>query len=180
MVQYSNGAGRWSRSRADLPVFMKRSAAAHTITIRPKTSRDPPPGPPMRNAVTPKMSLNRQKGIPMVKLRKNGRTKNRWMASISLRTISFSGEQVSCGMTFLIRETTGSGDPEVLSGPRRKAHNHYSPGLSFPSQYDQADACGNCNDPRVKRGLSGRKRRGRRKGCCCRQGFRRQGKGLSG
>jgi hypothetical protein len=70
MVQYSNGEGRWRRSRADRPIFIRRSENAQKITSHPKS------GTPARIRVIPKSSLNTQKGMPIVKLRKTGLRKN--------------------------------------------------------------------------------------------------------
>jgi hypothetical protein len=73
MVQYSKGAERCIRSSVDRPVFIRRSAAAQ-ITIRnPKVLRKRSCPAPVRIAVIPKSSLKIQNGIPIVKLKKNGR-----------------------------------------------------------------------------------------------------------
>lgn len=100
MEQYSNRAGRLSRSSEERPIFIRRSIVAQQITSHPKRVNRRSIGAPTRIAVIPKRSLNMQNGIPIVKLRKNGRWKNLWIASDSfshahLSLLCISGDMVS-------------------------------------------------------------------------------------
>jgi hypothetical protein len=90
IVQYSNGAGWWRRSNVDRPIFITRSAAAQKITIHPTITRKRSSGDPARTAAIPKSTLNRQKGMPIVILKKNGRRKNFSIASVLFPPVRFS------------------------------------------------------------------------------------------
>jgi hypothetical protein len=77
-------------SRITLPVFISMSAPDHPMTNHPKTIRERFDGVPIRTAVSPKSILNMQKGIPMLRLKKNGRIKNFWSLSAFLSYLLFS------------------------------------------------------------------------------------------
>ena len=67
-------------------MFMIRSASAQIITAHPKTKTSVDACEPMRMSVMPNSSLKMQNGMPIVRLKKSGRVKNRWRISdLSLR-----------------------------------------------------------------------------------------------
>jgi hypothetical protein len=76
IVPNSTGAGRWRRSRSDRPRFIVRSPRAQITMVPPEIVRRRSDGLPIRIAVAPKSSLNKQKGMPIVRLKKNGRWKS--------------------------------------------------------------------------------------------------------
>jgi hypothetical protein len=71
-------------------MFIRRSAVAQNITIHPKATRKRSYAAPARIAATPKSSLKNQKGMPIVKLKKNGRRKNFSRASALFSPVLFS------------------------------------------------------------------------------------------
>jgi hypothetical protein len=71
--QYSNAAGRCRRSSVDRPVFIRRSVAAQRTMTKPIAPRKRLFPSPDRITVIPKSSLKMQNGMPIVKLKKNGR-----------------------------------------------------------------------------------------------------------
>jgi hypothetical protein len=62
---------------------MRRSTDAQQMISQPTLSSSRELPAPIRTAVRPKISLNIQNGIPIVRLRKSGRWKNRCTASTS-------------------------------------------------------------------------------------------------
>jgi hypothetical protein len=84
IVQYSKGAWRCRRSSIDRPVFIIRSETAQRTTIHPVIINKTLSAAPVRITISPKRSLKTQNGIPIVKLKKNGRPNRLCIASLSL------------------------------------------------------------------------------------------------
>lgn len=106
IIQNSNGAGRWRRSRSDRPIFIVRSPRAQITIVHPEIVRRRSAGLPIRIAVAPKISLNKQKGMPMVKLKKNDRWK-----SLPRASPSFVDGDLS--LPLIVKDILSAGDQVV-------------------------------------------------------------------
>jgi hypothetical protein len=106
IIQNSNSAGWWRRSRSDRPIFIVRSPRAQITMVPPEIVRRRSAGLPIRIAVAPKSSLNKQKGMPMVRLKKNGRWKSFPRASPS----SVDGD---LSLPLIVKDILSAGDQIV-------------------------------------------------------------------